>query len=580
MAGNAPVDAQAVAAAALAAFPSDLTRNRAAEGRPGLLCVAVTVAWSGRARENSPKLDRGTPMDTLTEASLRAAFDALPEAALIVDRAGCVQYANALAHRLLGDELVIGQGAAWSQPEPERSDTDDAVRTSFVARATGVSLRRTCAPLPDVDGLSLIVLYAVSTAETAYPVRDPMKWLDEVEATAQVGSWSWDIEADVVSWSDELYRLHGLAPQSMPMTYGSFLELVHPDDRAAHQDVVQRCYLQGEPYVENHRVVLPDGRLRWQQGRGRVVMSDGRASPHVRDRSGRHRPRARANRRCDRASKRRGGWRGECRAPGRARGAAGGGAASRARIVQASVRHPPATERDLHDGAQQRLTMVEMTLRAAMRRLGRSADPELSRTLAQAVAELNAGAAELRSLARGLHPALLTERGLMPALRALASRSQVPVMLRHATIGRLDPSVESAAYFVVSEALTNVMKHANASRVDLTVERDGMSLMLEVSDDGSGGSTIDAGGGLRGFRTASPRSMASCEWRVRAGMERSCASSCRAGHDRSSRARPAEPSPLGSVALEYEQPGHHNWASDEPVVEDLRCARIPGPDAA
>ena len=72
-------------------------------------------------------------------------------------------------------------------------------------------------------------------------------------------------------------------------------------------------------------------------------------------------------------------------------------------------------------------------------------------------------------------------------------------MLRHATIGRLDPSVESAAYFVVSEALTNVMKHANASRVDLTVERDGMSLMLEVSDDGSGGATIDAGGGLRGL---------------------------------------------------------------------------------
>jgi signal transduction histidine kinase len=156
-------------------------------------------------------------------------------------------------------------------------------------------------------------------------------------------------------------------------------------------------------------------------------------------------------------------------------------------------------ERDLHDGAQQRLTMVEMTLRAALRRLGSSADPELSATLAQAVADLNAGAAELRSLARGLHPALLTERGLKPALKALASRSQVPVTLRHATIGRQDPSVESAAYFVVSEALTNVMKHANASRVDLTVERDGMNLVVEVSDDGSGGATIDAGGGLRGL---------------------------------------------------------------------------------
>ena len=100
-------------------------------------------------------------MDTLTEASLRAAFDALPQAALIVDRAGCVQYANALAHRLLGDELVIGQSAAWSEPDPERRDTEDTARTSFVARATGVTLRRTSASLPGVDGLSLIVLTAV-----------------------------------------------------------------------------------------------------------------------------------------------------------------------------------------------------------------------------------------------------------------------------------------------------------------------------------------------------------------------------------------------------------------------------------
>jgi PAS domain S-box-containing protein len=213
-------------------------------------------------------------MDTLTQASLRAAFEALPEAALIVDRAGSVQYANALAHRLLGDELLIGQGAAWSQPEPERSDTEDTVRTAFVARATGVSLRRTCASLP--DGLSLIVLYAVSTAETAFPAGDPMERLNEVEATAQLGSWSWDIEADVVSWSDELYRIYGLAPQSMPMSYGSFLELVHCDDRPALEEAVQRCYLEGEPYVENHRVVLPDGRLRWHQGRGRVALSDGR----------------------------------------------------------------------------------------------------------------------------------------------------------------------------------------------------------------------------------------------------------------------------------------------------------------
>jgi PAS domain S-box-containing protein len=438
-------------------------------------------------------------MDTLTEASLRAAFDALPEAALIVDRAGCVQYANALAHRLLGDELVIGQSAAWSQPEQERSDTEDAVRTSFVARATGVSLRRTCASLSNFDGLSLIVLSAVSAAETPYGLHDPMQLLNEVEATAQLGSWSWDIEADVVSWSDELYRIYGLAPQSMPMSYGSFLELVHPDDRPTLEEAVQRCYLEGEPYVENHRVMLPDGRLRWHQGRGRVVMLDGRpvrmfgTGQDVTDRVVGEQALRQSLDEARRLADENAGLRAELEVQlEEVR-------ASRARIVQAAYEARRRLERDLHDGAQQRLTMVEMMLGAAMRQLGRSADPELSRTLGQAVEELSASAAELRSLARGLHPALLTDHGLMPALEALASRSQVPVTLRPATIGRLDPSVESAAYFVVSEALTNVMKHAHASRVDLMVERDGSTLVLEVSDDGRGEASIEAGGGLRGL---------------------------------------------------------------------------------
>jgi PAS domain S-box-containing protein len=435
----------------------------------------------------------------LPESSLRAAFEALPEAALIVDRAGCVQYANALAHRLLGDELVIGQSAAWSEPDTERSDTEDTARTSFVARATGLSLRRTSASLPDADGLSLIVLTAVSTAETAYPVRDPMERLNEVEATAQLGSWSWDIETDVVSWSDELYRIHGLAPQSMPMTYGSFLELIHPDDRHILEEAVQGCYLDGQPYVTTHRVVLPDGRLRWHQGRGRVVMSDGRpvrmfgTGQDVTDRVLGEQALRHSLDEARRLAAENDALRAELEVQlHEVR-------ASRARIVQAVYEARRRLERDLHDGAQQRLAMVEMTLRAALSRPATSADPALTSTLEQAVEELSAGAAELRSLARGLHPPLLTEQGLVPALRALASRSQVPVTLQCTTIGRMDASVESAAYFVVSEALTNVMRHAHASQVAVRVERRNSILELEVRDDGSGGASIDAGSGLRGL---------------------------------------------------------------------------------
>jgi signal transduction histidine kinase len=140
-----------------------------------------------------------------------------------------------------------------------------------------------------------------------------------------------------------------------------------------------------------------------------------------------------------------------------------------------------------------------MTLRAALSRPGTSADPALLSTLDQAVEELSAGAAELRSLARGLHPAHLTQRGVVPALEALASQSQVPVALQSATICRMDASVESAAYFVVSEALTNVMRHAHASHVNVTVLRRDAILALEVRDDGRGGASIDASSGLRGL---------------------------------------------------------------------------------
>ena len=434
----------------------------------------------------------------LTEASLRAAFDALPEAALIVDERRRVQHANSLAYRLLGEELALGQSAPWSEPDPEPSDSDVGLRT-FVARATGATLRRTTASLPGGDGLCLIVLTVVSTADAAYPMGDPTERLNEVEATAQLGSWSWDIEKDVVSWSDELYRIYGLAPQSMPITYEAVLELVHPDDRAELNELVQRCYQYGEPYVITHQVVLPDGSVRWHQGRGRVVMSDGRpvrmfgTAQDVTDRVRGEQALRDSLDEARRLAAENDALRAELEMQlEEVR-------ASRARIVQAAYEARRRLERDLHDGAQQRLAMVEMTLRAALRRPIPSADSALVTTIGQAVEELSAGAAELRSLARGLHPPLLTERGLITALEALANRSQVPVTLQCATVGRIEASVESAAYFVVSEALTNVMRHADASHVNVTVQRRNSILVLEVRDDGSGGASIDAGSGLRGL---------------------------------------------------------------------------------
>jgi PAS domain S-box-containing protein len=447
---------------------------------------------AGRRQAGSP-----AHVAVLPEAALRAAFDALPEAALIVDAHGRVLYANALAARLLGEELVLGQSAWWSDPPPEPND-DRTDPTLFVARVSGATLRQTAVRLAGVDGLSLIVLTVVSTAD-ADPVRDPTDRLNEVESTAQLGSWSWDIEADDVSWSDELYRIFGLAPQSMPMTYGRVLEMLHPDARPRLEELVQRCYEFGEPYVITHEVVLPDGSVRWHQGRGRVVMSDGRpvrmfgTAQDVTDRVLAEQAVQQSLEEARRLAAENAGLRSELEVQlEEVR-------ESRARIVQAVYDARRRLERDLHDGAQQRLTLVEMTLRGAIRQAGASADPTLLRTLEQAVEELSAGAAELRSLARGLHPALLTERGLLPALQALATRSQVPVKLRLGSIGRVDPSVETAAYFVASEALTNVMRHANASEVEVGVQCVRKLLVLEVRDNGRGGALLDAGSGLRGL---------------------------------------------------------------------------------
>jgi signal transduction histidine kinase/DNA-binding response OmpR family regulator len=173
--------------------------------------------------------------------------------------------------------------------------------------------------------------------------------------------------------------------------------------------------------------------------------------------------------------------------------------ASRSRIVQAADDARRRLERDLHDGAQQRLTTAGLMLRSAQARLGPGADPALARALEQAAGELRAGLGELRALARGLHPVILTDEGLVPALRALAGRSPVPVTVTAPPLGRLPGSAETAAYFIVSEALTNVTKHATAAAAQVTLEYADGTLIVTVTDDGAGGARLGAGSGLRGL---------------------------------------------------------------------------------
>jgi signal transduction histidine kinase len=172
--------------------------------------------------------------------------------------------------------------------------------------------------------------------------------------------------------------------------------------------------------------------------------------------------------------------------------------ASRARIVTAGDEERRRLERDLHDGAQQRLLSLGLALQLARAKLGPEGNGS-EELLAEADAELRAALDELRELARGIHPAVLTEQGLGPALRSLAARSPVPVTISAAPEGRLPAPTEAAAYFLVSEALANVAKYAEASRVRVGVAVLDGSVVVDVADDGTGGADPARGSGLRGL---------------------------------------------------------------------------------
>jgi signal transduction histidine kinase len=172
--------------------------------------------------------------------------------------------------------------------------------------------------------------------------------------------------------------------------------------------------------------------------------------------------------------------------------------ASRARIVAAGDRERRRLERDLHDGVQQRLLGLGLALQLLRSKLGPRANGAAA-ILGEAEAELAATLTELRELAQGIHPAVLTEHGLAPALKTLAARSQIPIELDAPLTERLPTPVEAAAYFVVSEALANATKHSRAAAVSVSASSISGSLVVEVVDDGIGGAEPHAGSGLAGL---------------------------------------------------------------------------------
>jgi signal transduction histidine kinase len=172
--------------------------------------------------------------------------------------------------------------------------------------------------------------------------------------------------------------------------------------------------------------------------------------------------------------------------------------ASRARIVEAGLAERRRLERNLHDGAQQRLVTLAMQLRIVEERL--EEDPATARAMLATIGEeLKLALEELRELARGLHPAVLSDHGLEPALRSLASRAPFPVEVVGAPSSRLDEGIEAAVYYVVAESLTNALKHADPSEARVELEATDSEISVAIRDNGTGGASMHAGSGLRGL---------------------------------------------------------------------------------
>ncbi len=430
------------------------------------------------------------PLEPLTPEALWAALDSVPQGLVIVNERHEALYANRLARALLGDALELSRPVPWPVSGPD---------AGFLSAVLGGSLRARSFALEGLGGLTLALLVAAARTEPSHIRSGADEHLEEVEAIAHLGWWNWEVGDEAIDWSDGLYRLYGLEPQSTPITFESYVAMTPPEIRDRIVTTIEHCARTGDGYTFTTRSAQGGLPMRWRHSRANTVTTDGRVSRMfgttqdvteqmlteqvLRDSLGQADGLARENELL----------RAEVEAQLREV------SASRARIVQAADEARRRLEHDLRDGAQKRLTAVGSILRSARAGLDAAVKPGLVRTLEQAIEELDDGVDELRSLARGLHPAILTDEGLVAALGALASRSGVAVRLRADSLGALPPAVESAAYFVVSEALTNVVKHAHASQAQVTVDRRDGGVLVEVSDDGTGGATLEAGTGLRGL---------------------------------------------------------------------------------
>ncbi len=281
--------------------------------------------------------------------------------------------------------------------------------------------------------------------------------------------------------SDEIERISGYPPTDfIDSAVRTFACIIHPDDRERVEDAVFEACAGGRPFVLEYRILCADGDERWVLERGQLVHgTNGRTwlDGAIFDISARRQAEEeRRKREVEQARV------AELRA-------------SRTRIIEAADAARRRIERDLHDGAQQRFVAVALQLRLFISKVGRS-HPDLAPLIQGTLDELQGAVDELRELARGIHPALLSERGLVRAVEALLSRMPMAVNLRAPPGTRFPEPVEVAFYYLISESLTNACKHAHATLVSVEIGGAGERAWVEIKDDGVGGAKASEGSGL------------------------------------------------------------------------------------
>lgn len=358
---------------------------------------------------------------------------------------------HALEHEMVSRTLAEGYSPLWQEEYVRKDGTVFPVELRAYLTWTGTG---------EPDGMWAFVRDITERVQARKELERAQARLMEAQQIAHLGNWEWDIEADELWWSDEVYRIFGVDREEFDPTYDAFIEFVHPEDRERVNLVVEAAVHQGEPYSIDHRIVRPDGADRIVHERG-VVSFDEEGKPlrmvgtvwdvtELKDTEMKLRALSR-------------------------------------RLLQIQEEEQRALGRELHDQLGQSLTVLSLLLDRTLR-----ADPkEVEGMLMEAVGMTNEIAAQIREISSQLRPRILDDLGLLPALiwqvDQVNNRTSVKVDFKHAGLNRRFPAeVSTAAFRIVQEALTNVVRHAGTDGAKLRVWADEENLVMHVEDQGIG----------------------------------------------------------------------------------------------